>query len=191
MAETVPKTADPEPSQQTTQPAAELSGKKVKLQSSDNEDFEVPLEYANQSVTIKNLILDMAEADDDASVPLPNISSNVLKRLVTYWEYHWVNPVPPETEADERRSDNIMPWDLKFMEMPVPDIFDMILAANFLDIKPLLDLCCKTVANSLKHCRTPDDMRAYLGVENDFSPEEYANILKETSWHVNDEKETK
>lgn len=36
------------------------------------------------------------------------------------------------------------------MSVEMKLLFDIILAANFLDIKPLLDLGCKTVANLIK-----------------------------------------
>lgn len=46
-------------------------------------------------------------------------------------------------------------------------IFDVILAANYLDIKPLLDLGCKTLANLVKG-KNPEEIRAVFGVHEDF-----------------------
>ena len=51
-----------------------------------------------------------------------------------------------------QNTDDIDPWDQEFVGQP-PDqssLFELILAANFLDVKPLLDLTCKTVANLIK-----------------------------------------
>lgn len=52
----------------------------------------------------------------------------------------------------QQNTEDIDPWDLEFVGQP-PDqssLFELILAANFLDVKPLLDLTCKTVANLIK-----------------------------------------
>lgn len=47
-------------------------------------------------------------------------------------------------------SDDIDEWDQEFCKVDQGTLFELILAANYLDIKPLLDLTCKTVANMIK-----------------------------------------
>jgi len=61
------------------------------------------------------------------------------------------------------------------------------LAANYLDIKPLLDLTCKTVAH-LVAGKTPDQIRAEFGVEKPFTPEDYDKLKQEFEW-ARDDKE--
>ena len=50
-------------------------------------------------------------------------------------------------------------FDKEFQEQSDDIIFQTILAANFLDIKNLLELMCKKVADEIKKCKTPDDIR--------------------------------
>jgi len=42
-------------------------------------------------------------------------------------------------------------------------------AANYLDIKPLLDLTCAKVATTLKG-KTPEEIRIEYNIRNDFTP---------------------
>lgn len=48
-------------------------------------------------------------------------------------------------------------------------------AANFLDIKPMLDLTCKTLANMIKG-KTPEEIRTTFNIENDFTLEEEEQV---------------
>lgn len=48
----------------------------------------------------------------------------------------------------------------------------------FLDIKELLDLTCKTVANMIKG-KTPDEIRKTFNIQDDFTPEEEEAVRKE------------
>mmetsp|Transcript_67735 Transcript_67735/g.181205 ORF Transcript_67735/g.181205 Transcript_67735/m.181205 type:complete len:93 (+) Transcript_67735:333-611(+) len=55
-------------------------------------------------------------------------------------------------------------------------------AANFLDVKDLLDLTCKTVAEYIKQCKTPEEIRQRFNIPNDFTPEEEEEVRKENAW---------
>ena len=48
-------------------------------------------------------------------------------------------------------------------------------AANYLDIKGLLDVTCKTVANMIKG-KTPEEIRKTFNIKNDFTPSEEEQV---------------
>ena len=92
------------------------------------------------------------------------------------------DPAPPaEDENRERRTDDILEWDADFCKVDQGTLFELILAANYLDIKGLLDLTCKTVANMIKG-KTPEEIRKTFNIKNDFTPEEEEIVRKENEW---------
>ncbi|RUS22516.1 putative negative regulator sulfur controller-3 [Endogone sp. FLAS-F59071] len=154
---------------------------KVTLTSSDNENFSVDKEVSERSVLIKNMLEDVGESD--APIPLPNVNSKVLKKVIEWCEHHRTDPPAPtdENTEDRKRNTDIEEWDRKFMEVDQETLFEIILAANYLDIKPLLDVGCKTVANMIKG-KSPEEIRKTFNIINDFTPEEEAQIRKENEW---------
>lgn len=54
-------------------------------------------------------------------------------------------------------------------------------AANYLNIKSLLDLTCQTVADMIKG-RTPEEIRKTFNIRNDFTPEEEEEVRRENQW---------
>jgi hypothetical protein len=58
---------------------------------------------------------------------------------------------------------------------------DLLQASNYLDIKPLLDVGCKTVANMIKG-KSPEEIRKTFNITNDFTPEEEEQIRRENEW---------
>ena len=161
---------------------AELSGQTVKLTPSDAPDdaVEVPVEVANQSVTIKNMLEDFGGASD-VPIPLHNVTSKILDLVVKYCKYHLEHPTPKSDDKDDKKTDDIIPWDKDFCNVEQATLFELILAANYLDIKPLLDLTCKTVANMIKG-KTPEEIRKTFNIKNDFTPEEEEKVRKENEW---------
>ncbi|CDH50008.1 s-phase kinase-associated protein 1a-likeprotein [Lichtheimia corymbifera JMRC:FSU:9682] len=150
----------------------------VKLISSDNEDFTVDKEVAEKSVLIKNMLEDVG--DSDAPIPLPNVTAKILRKVIEWCDHHRNDPIVAQDEQDRRNTD-IEEWDQKYMEVDQETLFDVILAANYLDIKPLLDVGCKTVANMIKG-KSAEEIRRTFNITNDFTPEEEAQIRKENEW---------
>ena len=164
----------------------------VKLSSKEGTVFQVERKAADQSILLKNLLEDVGENDN--AIPLPNVSADVLKQVLVYCEhYKNIAPTAPllnETPYEDgkvkeaKNSNDINEWDLKYMKQFEGDrelLFQLILAANYLDIKGLLDLGCKTVANQVKG-KSTEEMREIFGLTNDFTPDEWARLEKETEW---------
>jgi S-phase kinase-associated protein 1 len=151
------------------------SGDLINLTTSDGEKYEVPLKVAQMSVTIKNMLEDFG-GNTDIAIPLQNISSNALKKVIEYCEYHL-----DDKEEDEKKGTEISAWDKDFFNVEQSHLFELILAANFLDIKPMLDVTCKTVANIIKG-KSPEEIRKTFNIQNDFTPEEEEQVRKENEW---------
>ncbi|CAN0884571.1 SKP1-like protein 11 [Linum grandiflorum] len=67
-------------------------------------------------------------------------------------------------------------------------LFDLILvsplslcAAEYLNIKELLDLTCQKAAHMISG-KTMEEMRKIFNIKNNFTPEEEANIRIENRW---------
>ncbi|PON32499.1 SKP1 component, dimerization [Parasponia andersonii] len=54
-------------------------------------------------------------------------------------------------------------------------------AANYLNIKNLLDLTCQCVADMIKG-KTPEEIRKTFNLMNGFTPDEEAEVRKENQW---------
>merc|ERR1719440_2216534 len=72
-------------------------------------------------------------------------------------------------------------WDANFVEVKQELLFELILAANYMDIKPLLDLTCAKVASMIKG-RTPDEIRKIFNISSDFTPEEEIKVRADNPW---------
>ncbi|KAF8064669.1 SKP1B [Scenedesmus sp. PABB004] len=150
---------------------------KVKLTSSDNQTFEVDEEIANESQTVKNMIEDTGTED---IIPLPNVPGKILAKVIEYCKFH-VEAAKKVDDKPAKSEDDIKQWDTEFVKVDQATLFDLILAANYLNIKGLLDLTCQTVANMIKG-KTPEEIRKTFNIKNDFTPEEEEEVRRENQW---------
>jgi S-phase kinase-associated protein 1 len=158
----------------------------IKLQSSDGDVFAVDVEVAKKSCTIRNMLNDLG-IEDPAEidvVPIPNVRSEILRKVLEWSTYHKDEPDPNEMADDywEKMKTEIHGWDVEFFQMEHSALLELVMAANYLDVRGLLDTACKAVAN-LMNGKTPEEIRRTFNVRNDFTPQEEARIRQESEWH--------
>ncbi len=156
------------------------SSKMITLVSSDGEKFQVSEKAARRSQLIKGIIDDYP---DDPEVPLHNVKSAILQRIISYLEYYRDNE-PREIEKplpSNNFNDCVDAWDFQFIDLEIEVIFEIIFASNYMDIKPLLELASSKIASVIKG-KSPEEIRRIFNIQNDFTPEEEAQIREENQW---------
>jgi len=156
---------------------------KIKLLSNEGELFELDLEVAKKSEVIREMLENCDDSTED--VPLPTISSDQLRKVVQWLEQHSDDVVGGRLKGEDKdyNSDNIPEWDKKFFNLSQVELFDLILAANYLDIKDMLDLLAKSVANMMKG-KSAQEIRDTFNIECDLSEEEIEKIQNENEWEM-------
>uniref|UniRef100_A0A7S3V2E4 S-phase kinase-associated protein 1 n=1 Tax=Aplanochytrium stocchinoi TaxID=215587 RepID=A0A7S3V2E4_9STRA len=153
----------------------------LNLVSQEREKFPVPKDVAEMSTLVKEMTED--DDDEDRDIPLPNVTSRVLKKVIEFCTHHRKEPMP-EIEKPLKSSNMaevVSEWDANFVEVEQELLFQLILAANYMDIKSLLDLSCAKVASMIKG-KTPEEIRKTFNITNDFTPEEENCVREENKW---------
>lgn len=152
----------------------------VALSDDQGNEYQVLERHALLSETLKNVMEDGAFG----TIPLPNVSGFILKKVFEYTALLEQNPVP----SDRKNSNlTLYAWETAFLESIPHDnhmelIIDLIKAANFLDMKPLLDLATRYPALIIRKQPSADAIRETFDIEDDFAPGEREAIEKQNIW---------
>ncbi|KAG8049587.1 hypothetical protein GUJ93_ZPchr0009g747 [Zizania palustris] len=147
-------------------------GEMIALISADGERFELPEAAAKLSRTV----LDMIEVGSCyPSIPLPNVDGVILAKIVEYCSKHaalissGAADGPSERSKEERE---LKTFDAEFIgDAEFTTLFGVLMAANYMNIKRLLDLASRRAADLIKG-KSPEQMRRIFGIKNDFTPED-------------------
>lgn len=171
----------------------EFANKELTLISQESERIKVPVKIGIQSNLIKSMIKndDDDEVEDDfennLEIPVINVTAPILRKVIEFLQYHFENGPMKEIEKplkSDNLSDSVSEWDSKYIDLENDILFNIILAANYLDIQSLLDLSCAKVATMIKG-KSPEEIRKTFNIENDFTPEEEEQIREENKWTNN------
>ncbi|CXI69469.1 suppressor of kinetochore protein 1, putative [Plasmodium berghei] len=158
-----------------------MKNDKIKLVSFEGDEFIVDKYTASMSTVIFNILEVMTSEED--TIPLPNIKTQILKKVIEYMEYHIHNPPDeiPKPLITSNLQDVVSVWDYDFVNTDKETLYELIEASNYLDIKPLLDLTCGKIASMMKD-KTTEEIRAEFDIVNDFTREEEMQIREENKW---------
>ena len=150
------------------------------LVSSEGEKMQISIKAAQRSQMIKRIIDDFP---NETEIPLNNVKSNILKKIKEYLD-HYQDTDPKEIErplASQNFQECVDPWDFEFINVDLDLIFEIMLASNYMDIKPLLELATSKVASIIKG-KTPEEIRKTFNIQKEFTPEEQQQIREENQW---------
>jgi len=147
----------------------------VTLVSQEKTSFRVPKKAALQSHLVRTALEDDKDAKE---VPLVHIAAPIVEKCIQYMTYHV--DVPPRKIESPLKSSNMKElvdrFDAKFVDdIDLDTLMKLLLAANYMDIKSLLELICAKVASMMKG-KTAPQIRKAFNIREEFTPEEYEEI---------------
>lgn len=106
----------------------------IKLKSSDGEIIEADIRIVKYCGTIEAMLQCLGNDDyeeEETAVPLPNVSSAILRKVLEWTEYHM--------DDKNREAEDISTWNANFLQVHENVLEELNEAADFLDMKDLLD----------------------------------------------------
>jgi S-phase kinase-associated protein 1 len=164
---------------------ASLTGDNVTLVSTEGDKFEVPKNIAKQSKLVESMVDDDDDDDDDHEIPIVNVKNKVLVKVIAFMK-HYDKEEMKEIEKPLTKNnieELVQPFYADYVNVDQDALFELIMAANYMNVPPLLDLTCAKVASQIKG-KSPEEIRATFNIVNDFTPEEEAQIREENNWTV-------
>lgn len=101
------------------------SPKKILLKSSDGEVFEVEEVVALESQTLKHMV---EEDCANTEIPLPNVTSSILAKVIEYCKKHVDSAAAGDKDA-KFTNDTIKAWDAEFVRVDQNTLFDLMLVS--------------------------------------------------------------
>ena len=151
--------------------------KTIKVKSSDGKVIELSTKAASKSKLLSGVIQDYPE---DSEFPLNKINGETLEKVKEYL-VHYQDSEPKQIEKPLQKNfkDCVDEWDYKFIGDDNTQILAIIFAANFMDIKPLLELAAAKVATLIRGTTT-ESIRKDFEIK-DFSKEEEKQMENDKS----------
>lgn len=153
----------------------------IKLRSKEDIEHKISRKAAELSVLIKNTLQD---ASIDDPIPLLEVEDKILVKIIEYLEHF--NGVPPP-EIEKPLKSQILKevtdeWSANFIDAVTLELLvDLTVAANYMEIQSLLDLCCAKIASMCKD-KSEEEIFKTFGITETFSEEEKARIREENKW---------
>lgn len=175
-----------EPAQKQAQVPAQVA---LIPQSLDGEPAQrtlVDREVVMQSLLIQKMLDDEDDPSEIAEIPLPQVPEDMLALVVKFLNKHSKDPMRKIEKpiASCNMVDIVGQWDANFVaELEQEQLFKLVLAANYLDIKSLLDLgVCKIACAVKESMNDMEQLKEKFGIETNITPEEERKIREENPW---------
>lgn len=164
-----------------------MEEQQVLLRPKGSEDAAVKL--SRSAAMMSGVIREMLDDDPDSycvpEIPLPNVGQTALLQVCQFCIKHVGDPMTKISRplASTDLTVLVGKWDADFINAleTTQQLFDLILAANYLDIPDLLDLGCAKLTVMIKD-KSPEEIAALFGQSTALTAAEEEKIRKDHPW---------
>jgi hypothetical protein len=118
----------------------------IRISTREGVIHEVSREEAICSGLLRESLEEGEEGEEDDIIPLPVVEDRFIKRIFRFIRHHLHDPMDPIIKPFHDMP-NLSTWDRTFIERyPPRELLEFIVAVNYLDIAPLLDLVSAQIA---------------------------------------------
>ena len=167
--------------------------KSLNIKTSDDQIFKVDWDVARQSKTIRTMLDDLGieeDGDSEDTIPLPNeeVTGPVFQKALVWCEKNRGKPdYNPDDEDESKKKEYVSygqlnDWEKEYIKMTAPEMFPLLITANFLEIKGLIRLMVKAVALQIQG-KEVEQIRKTFNVEDPkWTEEELKKLNEENAW---------
>ena len=153
----------------------------IKIVIKDEKEFEITKKQADLSEVLKNSI---NENPKDSSFNLKEIDEKTgekIKEFLTHFD--GVPPAEIEKPLTSNEMKNLTDeWSANFIDkIPLEDLVNLSVAANYMGINSLLDLCCAKIASLCKD-KSEEEIFKTFNITEPLTEEEKNKIKEENKW---------
>ena len=161
--------------------AKENEVSEIKIITKEGKEFTLSKKSCELSELLKSAINDYPQ---ETSFPLNDLDEKNAE-LIKEFLSHYNGEAPKEIEKPIQSNEmkNLTDeWSSTFIDkIPLEDLTNLTVAANYMGINSLLDLCCAKVASLCKD-KSEDEILKTFKITEKFSEEEKNKIKSENKW---------
>ena len=153
----------------------------IKLITKEGKEIEITKDSAVLSELLKQKINDFP---DEEKFPINEVDEKMAEKVKEYLS-HFNGNAPPEIEKP-LKSNNMKnvtdEWSANFVDrMSLDDIINLDVAANYMGINSLLDLCSAKIASFFKD-KSEEEIMKEFNIKKPFTEEEKNKLKEENKW---------
>ncbi|KAL8090369.1 hypothetical protein AgCh_039736 [Apium graveolens] len=140
----------------------------ITFKTSDDKEFVVEESVGMMSKAVRNIVEDQCEP---YVIPLKNVDGKTMGKIIEYCKRHI-------EESDEAVLEG---FDAQLLDLDQADLYDLLMAVDFLEIADLLEKVTGKVADLMKG-KSSEEIRNIFNIENDLSPDQIEESRRENCW---------
>lgn len=140
------------------------------IKTKDDKNIEVHNMNIINEIKIFKSLLEDCDLDDTIEIPL-DITEELLDKILEVFYYEEDCKNKSITDQDKYN------WYNNYFSISDDIMCKLLETADYLEYESLVDIGCEKIADSIRSCKSLNDVKKNLGVTKEISPEEESELI--------------